>query len=227
MSSPTEAMLFRERSKKRLRGCIARAWRESVRSFTRPRNRRWLTRASRGRPHNGPNIDRDANSRNSARSSHEMKSIWCWQGGNTMLRFDIGKKELTSLDQCAMKGENILERPDFQAAIVKSWERVKPFLGLPTAFLIGKEIKPHNSVGDAIDLLAFDPEDSSLTVIELKRGKHKLQLLQAVSYASMVATWGKDELIGNIQRAINPEPEELIDLINGNELNEDVKIILV
>jgi len=144
-----------------------------------------------------------------------------------MLRFDISKKELTSLEQCAMKGENILERYDFQAAIVKSWERVKPFLGLPTAFLIGQEITPHNSVGDAIDLLAFDPEDSSLTVIELKRGKHKLQLLQAVSYASMIATWGKDELIGSIQRDINPEPEELIDLINGNELNKDVKIILV
>jgi hypothetical protein len=145
----------------------------------------------------------------------------------TMLRFDVSKKEFTSLDQCAMKGENILERYDFQAAIVKSWERVKSFLGLPTAFLIGQEITPHHSVGDAIDLLAFDPEDSSLTVIELKRGKQKLQLLQAVSYASMVATWGKDQLIESIQRDINPDPEELIDLINGNELNKDIKIILV
>ena len=144
-----------------------------------------------------------------------------------MLKFDITKKDLTLLDQCAMKEENILERYDFQAAIVKSWERVKPSLGLPTAFLIGQEIAPHKSVGDAIDLLAFDPEDSSLTVIELKRGRNKLQLLQAVSYASMVATWGKDELIGSIQRNINPDPEELIDLINSNELNKDVKIILV
>jgi hypothetical protein len=144
-----------------------------------------------------------------------------------MLRFDVRKKEFASLDQCVMEGENILERYDFQAAIVKSWERVKPFLGLQTAFLVGKEIQPHKSVGDAIDLLAFDPEDSSLTVIELKRGKQKLQLLQAVSYASMVATWGKQELIENIQRDINPDPEELIDFINGNELNKDVKIILV
>jgi hypothetical protein len=144
-----------------------------------------------------------------------------------MLKFDIRKKEFTSLDQCAMKGENILERYDFQAAIVKSWERVKPFLCLPTAYLIGQEITPHNSVGDAIDLLAFDPNDSSLTVIELKRGKQKLQLLQAVSYASMVATWGKDELTASIQRDINPDPEELIDLINGNALNKDIKIILV
>ncbi len=144
-----------------------------------------------------------------------------------MLKFDVSKKEFTSLDQCAMKGENILERYDFQAAIVKSWERVKSFIGLPAAFLIGQEIRPHNSVGDAIDLLAFDPEDSSLTVIELKRGKQKLQLLQGVSYAAMVATWGKEELIQSIQRDINPDPEELIDLINGNELNKDVKIILV
>ena len=141
-----------------------------------------------------------------------------------MLRFDVSKKEFIPLGQCAMQGENILERYDFQAAIVKSWERVKPFLGLPTAFLIGQEIQPHNSVGDAIDLLAFDPEDSSLTVIELKRGKQKLQLLQALSYASMVATWGKEELIANIQRDINPDPEELIDLINGNELARNERI---
>jgi hypothetical protein len=126
-----------------------------------------------------------------------------------------------------MKGEKILERYDFQAAIVKSWEGVKPLLGLPRAYLVGQEITPHNSVGDSIDLLAFDPDDSSLTVIELKRGKHKLQLLQAISYASMVATWTKDELIGNIQRDINRDPEELIDFINDNELNKDIKIILV
>ena len=144
-----------------------------------------------------------------------------------MLRFDVHKKEFASLEQCAMKGENILERYDFQAGIVKSWEHIKPFMGLPTAFLIGQEIKPHNSVDDAIDLLAFDPDDSSLTIIELKRGKQKLQLLQAVSYASMVATWGKEQLIDSIQRDINPDPEELIDLINGNELNKDIKIILV
>ena len=144
-----------------------------------------------------------------------------------MLRFDVSKKEFSSLDQCAMKGENILERYDFQAAIVKSWERFRPSLGLPSAFLIGQEIRPHKSVGDTIDLLAFDPEDSSLIVIELKRGKQKLQLLQAVSYASMVATWGKDEIIENIQRDINPEPEELIDFINGNEINKDVRIVLV
>ena len=81
-----------------------------------------------------------------------------------MLRFDVRKREFTSLDQCVMEGENILERYDFQAAIVKSWERVKPFLGLQTAFLVGKEIRPHKSVGDAIDLLAFDSEDSSLTL---------------------------------------------------------------
>ena len=86
-----------------------------------------------------------------------------------MLKFDVTKKEFTSLDQCAMKGENILERYDFQAALVKSWERIKAFLGLPTAFLVGQEIRPHNSVDDAIDLLAFDPEDSSLTVTRRDR----------------------------------------------------------
>jgi hypothetical protein len=143
-----------------------------------------------------------------------------------MLKFDVHKKTFASLKQCEMKGEHVLERYDFQAAIVRSWDVVKAHLGLPTAYLIGREIKPHSSVDDAVDLLAFDPEDSSLTVIELKRGRHKLHLLQAVSYAAMLATWGKDELIQSIQRDINPDPEELIDLINGNDLNSDIKIVL-
>jgi hypothetical protein len=100
-------------------------------------------------------------------------------------------------------------------------------LNLPDAYLIGQEIMPHISVKDSIDLLAFDPDDSSLIVIELKRNKNKLQLLQAISYAAMVSTWDNDRLISEIQRDINPDPEELIDLINNNELNPDVKVILV
>lgn len=144
-----------------------------------------------------------------------------------MLKFDLENKKFEKLVESNLTNEQILERYDFQEAIINSWETVKNNLNLPGAYLIGKEIKPHSSVKDSIDLLAFDPNDSSLIVIELKRKKDKLQLLQALSYAAMVSTWDNNRLISKIQQDINPEPEELIDLINNNELNIDIKIILV
>ncbi|HTK37902.1 MAG TPA: hypothetical protein VL325_05370, partial [Pyrinomonadaceae bacterium] len=144
-----------------------------------------------------------------------------------MLKFNVQNKTLESLQVSAMRQENILERNDFQEAIVQSWEAVRNYLSMPSAYLIGQEFNPHDSVGDRIDLLAFDPDSSSLVVIELKRDRNKFQLLQSLSYAAMVATWDKEQLIAKIQRDINPNPSELIDDINNNELNANIKIILV
>lgn len=144
-----------------------------------------------------------------------------------MLKFDLNTKMFETLEQSDMTTEHIMERYDFQSAIVNSWETVKNNLGLPTSYLIGEEISPHSSVGNSIDLLAFNPDDSSLIVIELKRSKNKLQLLQAISYAAMVATWDNEHLISQIQSRINPEAEELEEAIKNNELNQEVKIILV
>lgn len=144
-----------------------------------------------------------------------------------MLRYNTNIKSFEPLSKAELKSENILERYDFQQSIVNSWDTVKNELGLPSAYLIGQEIKPHHSVGDAIDLLAFNSDDSSLIVIELKRDKNKYQLLQSLSYASMVAKWDHERLVSEIQRDINPEPGELIDLINSNEINDQVNIILI
>lgn len=144
-----------------------------------------------------------------------------------MLKLNLENKTFEKLIASDLTSEQILERYDFQEAIVKSWETVRNNLNLPTAFLIGQEISPHDSNKDSIDLLAFDPDDSSLIVIELKRNKNKLQLLQGLSYAAMIATWDNEKLIQKIQKNINSEPEELIDLVSNNELNSNVKIILV
>ena len=57
--------------------------------------------------------------------------------------------------------------------------------------------------------------------------KNKLQLLQALSYAAMVHKWGSEDLIENIQKDCNPDPEELIDLIRGSELNPHIKVALI
>lgn len=144
-----------------------------------------------------------------------------------MLRYNTNIKSFEPLSKAELKTENILERYDFQQSIVNSWDTVKNELGLPSAYLIGQEIKPHSSVGDSIDLLAFDSSDSSLIVIELKRDKNKLQLLQSLSYASMVANWDNEKLIATVQRDINPDPTELMDLINNNQINEHIKVILI
>ena len=144
-----------------------------------------------------------------------------------MLKLDLNKRRFESLKSTEMKSENILERFDLQEIIVNSWDLFNNEIGYPASFLIGQEVNPHNSTQNSIDLLSYNPDDSSLIVIELKRDKNKLHLLQALSYAAMVNKWDTDELISKIQKDINPDPEELIDLINSNEINPDVKIILI
>jgi hypothetical protein len=144
-----------------------------------------------------------------------------------MLKFNPEDLHFKKLEETELKEENILERYDLQEAIANSWDLFKNEIGFPEAFLVGVEINPHISTQNSIDILSYDPDSSSLIVIELKRNKNKLQLLQALSYAAMVSTWGQEDLISNIQRKYNPEPEELEDLIKGNELNPEIKIVLV
>jgi hypothetical protein len=144
-----------------------------------------------------------------------------------MLKFDPEAKEFHRLSNTALKTENILERYDLQETIVACWDLFRNEIGLPTSFLVGEEINPHSSVQNSIDLLAFNPDDSGLVVIELKRNKHKLQLLQALSYAAMVSTWDAESLISKISHKCNPDPEELIDLINGAEWNNNISVVLV
>lgn len=144
-----------------------------------------------------------------------------------MLKFDVQNKRFEPLTQGNFKQEHILERYDFQSAIVSSWEQIKHSLNIPDAYLVGQEITPHHSVQNSIDLLAFDSDDSSIIVIELKRDKDKLQLLQSLSYAAMVATWDREKLISQIQHSTVSDSEELVDLINNNPLSNTVKIILI
>ena len=144
-----------------------------------------------------------------------------------MLKFNPSQKKLEELQKSDFKKENILERYDLQQSIVNSWEVFRGKIGIPNAYLIGQEIRPHNDVGNAIDLLAYEPYENSLYVIELKRDKNKLQLLQALSYAAMVSGWNNERIISEIQTDFNPEPEELIDFLKSNEQVSNPQIILI
>ena len=136
-------------------------------------------------------------------------------------------KKLTALKQSSLKNDNILERYGLQEAIISSWDEFKNEINMSQLSLIGCEVRPHNSVQNSIDILAFDTIDNVPVIIELKRDKNKLQLLQAISYASMVATWETDDYIRVAKSQNIGEVEDLADDLKGIEGESQVKIILV
>lgn len=145
-----------------------------------------------------------------------------------MIHFDVKNKSLKRISATEFKSEKILEKYDFQEAIAGSWTTFRKEIGLSECFLIGKEIKPHASLKNSIDLLAFDSNANELIVIELKRDKSKLQLLQAISYAAMVATWDISKLQQNVQNKNSPDALELLDILDtADNVSEKVRIVLV
>ncbi len=144
-----------------------------------------------------------------------------------MLKYDKNRKTLSKLSDTNFKKERLLERTDLQAAIIGSWDVFRNEIGFSSAFLIGQEINPDDSTADRLDILALDAEDSSLIVFELKRDKHKLQLLQGITYAAMVSSKGKDELkeIADSQKC--DEYEELIEIFETTDISSEIKIVLI
>lgn len=136
-------------------------------------------------------------------------------------------KKLVSLKQTDLKTNEILERYHLQESIINSWDAFKKEIGLPDLLLIGAEVCPHQSVQNSIDILAFDPMDSVPVVIELKRNKDKLQLLQALSYAGMVATWDKEAYLQVAKNQNITEISDLDNLLSGIENESGVKVILI
>jgi hypothetical protein len=140
-----------------------------------------------------------------------------------MLEINIKDKKFIKIEDTVMKDQKIMERYDLQEFIVNSWELFTREIGLPDIYYIGKEIKPHNSVQDRIDILAFDPNDSNMIIFELKREKEKRQLIQSISYAGMINTWTSQDIIQNI----NTKNDELLGIFTDNEIDFKIKIILI
>jgi len=65
-----------------------------------------------------------------------------------MYKIDLDNKKLLKIDTTILKNESLLERTDLQQFIFNSWEAFKNDIGLPSAILLGQEIKPHESVQD-------------------------------------------------------------------------------
>lgn len=141
-----------------------------------------------------------------------------------MLKIDRKNKALEALPKPTLSEADITERYDLQECIFNSPEA---FFGEinQELFLVGKEICPSSDVLDRIDLLALD-QDGNAVIIELKRGNKKYQLLQAISYAGMIAKWTPDDFFSNVNVE---DAEKLADYlgVEKEEINRSQRIILI
>ena len=110
-----------------------------------------------------------------------------------MLRIDREQKTFGTLNVVSLADAAILERYDLQEYICNSLDAFFAEIGLKL-FIIANEVNPSDAVQDRIDILALDKEGRAV-IIELKRGNDKFHLLQAISYAGMVAHWESDAFL--------------------------------
>jgi hypothetical protein len=148
-----------------------------------------------------------------------------------MLRIDRAAKTLKTLDQKKIRDANLLERADVQRMIRHSPEAFFEELG-EKLLLLGEEVRPAESVEDRVDLLALDPTGAAV-VLELKRGNHKLHLLQALSYAAMIGKWDGALLVAERAKLTKRAPEDAQEEVDeflfdaAGSLNGTQRVILV
>lgn len=141
-----------------------------------------------------------------------------------MLRIDDENRRLVPLAETIMAQEHLLERNDVQDMFVRSWDAFVEELGFPNLRFLGQEVQPHESVSNRIDILGFDEDAAVPVIIELKRERHKLHLLQALGYAAMVWTWDDDALRGV---AGDDADDNLLNSIDNRSEDESPRIILI
>jgi hypothetical protein len=148
-----------------------------------------------------------------------------------MLKIDRTDHTFARLLQKPLSEAAVRERGDLQRMIANSPEAF--FAELQEEFLlIGEELQPSERVEDRIDLLAL-ARDGATVVIELKRGAHKLQLLQALSYAAMVSDWDFEKLVAaraRLGRKPDTDAEEEMEEFLSEELstvNQTQRVLLI
>ncbi len=140
-----------------------------------------------------------------------------------MLKLDRDKQTFSLLDTPTLADVSITERYDLQEFISNSAEEFFKEIG-QELFLLGKEVEPSKNVQDRIDLLAVDKEGTCV-VVELKRGNHKLQMLQTISYTAMLSQWDPDNFL---QLLDDDQQEALLDFleVDRENINRQQRIIL-
>lgn len=149
-----------------------------------------------------------------------------------MLKVCKRRSQFERLSMKTLKEASILEVQDLQKMILADPDAFFGELG-EDLLIVGREVKPSDMVGDSIDILAVDKDGNSV-IIELKRSENKLQMLQALSYAAMMADWTPADFVDERQRFAGETPQEASDQIrdslqsvNKNDLNRTQRVILL
>lgn len=148
-----------------------------------------------------------------------------------MLAIDRNGKRMTRLERRSLPEAGLLERSDIQRMIQHDDVAFFEELG-ESLLLVGEELRPASVVDDRIDLLAID-RNGCVVIIELKRGSHKLQLLQSLSYAAMISKWeprriieARAQLLEQSLEETEEEIEEFLD-VDIASLNDVQRIVLL
>jgi len=147
-----------------------------------------------------------------------------------MLRITRDELMLARLPEPTMQEAGILERQHLQQLIKNSPDAFFAEIG-ETLMLVGESVSPLDNVRDQIDLLAIDIEGRAV-IIELKRSEDRRQMLQAISYAGMIARWSPDRIVEQLARyraiSIDEAREAVAEFVEEpDQLNGGQRIILV
>lgn len=148
-----------------------------------------------------------------------------------MLKINRTDRTLAALVPRKLQDAGLKERFDIQAMIRNAPEVFFKEMG-EDLLLLAEELKPAKFVDDRIDLLAVD-RSGAVVIIELKRGSDRLQLLQSLAYASMIAEWTGEDLIRRrtelLQREANVVQTEIEDFLEteAESINETQRIVLI
>jgi hypothetical protein len=141
-----------------------------------------------------------------------------------MLRIERPQKNFTRLREPTLAGASISERYDLQEFIFNSPEQFFAEIGLEL-FVLAKELSPSEVVQDRIDVLAID-RDGRLVVIELKRSNHKLQLVQTIAYAAMIAKWTPEDVLSLLTPQRRAQFDDFIG-VEADAVNREQRILLM
>ena len=141
-----------------------------------------------------------------------------------MLRIDRNRQTFARLETPSMKQLELLERQHLQEFIINSAAAFFAELGEDLC-LVGSEVQPSTTVMDRIDLLALDREGNAV-VIELKRGSQKLHLLQAISYAAMLAQWEPNDFLALCDHKTRDYLVDFLE-VETEDINREQRLILL
>jgi Rad3-related DNA helicase len=149
-----------------------------------------------------------------------------------MLRLNRETKAFAQLPQRKLSEAGILERHDLQAMIAASPEAFFAELGEENIRFLAQEIRPDDLVDDRIDLLGAD-ENGAAVIIELKRGHHRMHLLQALSYAGMLSKLDSARFIERVAQFADKSASEIEETLDefveglSAAINKSQRIVLI